>query len=248
MIEVSQLRKSFGTQEVLRGVNLSISRGESAVIIGGSGCGKSVLLRHIIGLIQPDSGDVRIEGESIVNLNERELIKVRRKFGMLFQSAALFDSLTVAENVGFLLDREEIISREAIRRTVAEALELVDLGGTENKKPAELSGGMRKRVGLARAIIYKPEIIVYDEPTTGLDPVVSDSIDQLVIKMRDQLNCTTIVVTHDTRSMRRVGNHVMMLHHGLIHANGKPDEIFKSTDPIVHKFVNGIADPKDLEF
>ncbi|MAZ12646.1 MAG: ABC transporter ATP-binding protein [Limisphaerales bacterium] len=248
MIEVSQLRKSFGTQEVLRGVNLSISRGESAVIIGGSGCGKSVLLRHIIGLIQPDSGDVRIEGESIVNLSERELIKVRRKFGMLFQSAALFDSLTVAENVGFLLDREEIMSREAIRKTVAEALELVDLGGTENKKPAELSGGMRKRVGLARAIIYKPEIIVYDEPTTGLDPVVSDSIDQLVIKMRDQLNCTTIVVTHDTRSMRRVGNHVMMLHHGLIHANGKPNEIFKSTDPIVHKFVNGIADPKDLEF
>ena len=248
MIEVSQLRKNFGTQEVLRGVNLSISRGESAVIIGGSGCGKSVLLRHIIGLIQPDSGDVRIEGESIVNLSERELIKVRRKFGMLFQSAALFDSLTVAENVGFLLDREEIMSREAIRKTVAEALELVDLGGTENKKPAELSGGMRKRVGLARAIIYKPEIIVYDEPTTGLDPVVSDSIDQLVIKMRDQLNCTTIVVTHDTRSMRRVGNHVMMLHHGLIHANGKPNEIFKSTDPIVHKFVNGIADPKDLEF
>tara|TARA_B100000475_G_C14915946_1_gene281036 strand:+ start:27 stop:773 length:747 start_codon:yes stop_codon:yes gene_type:complete len=248
LIEVSQLRKSFGTQEVLRGVNLSISRGESAVIIGGSGCGKSVLLRHIIGLIQPDSGDVRIEGESIVNLSERELIKVRRKFGMLFQSAALFDSLTVAENVGFLLDREEIMSREAIRKTVAEALELVDLGGTENKKPAELSGGMRKRVGLARAIIYKPEIIVYDEPTTGLDPVVSDSIDQLVIKMRDQLNCTTIVVTHDTRSMRRVGNHVMMLHHGLIHANGKPNEIFKSTDPIVHKFVNGIADPKDLEF
>ena len=248
MIEVSQLRKSFGTQEVLRGVNLAISRGESAVIIGGSGCGKSVLLRHIIGLIQPDSGDVRIEGESIVNLSERELIKVRRKFGMLFQSAALFDSLTVAENVGFLLDREETMSREAIRKTVAEALELVDLGGTENKKPAELSGGMRKRVGLARAIIYKPEIIVYDEPTTGLDPVVSDSIDQLVIKMRDQLNCTTIVVTHDTRSMRRVGNHVMMLHHGLIHANGKPNEIFKSTDPIVHKFVNGIADPKDLEF
>ena len=248
MIEVSQLRKSFGTQEVLRGVNLSISRGESAVIIGGSGCGKSVLLRHIIGLIQPDSGDVKIEGESIVNLSERELIKVRRKFGMLFQSAALFDSLTVAENVGFLLDREETMSREAIRKTVAEALDLVDLGGTENKKPAELSGGMRKRVGLARAIIYKPEIIVYDEPTTGLDPVVSDSIDQLVIKMRDQLNCTTIVVTHDTRSMRRVGNYVMMLHHGLIHANGKPEEIFKSTDPIVHKFVNGIADPKDLEF
>ncbi len=248
MIEVRQLRKSFGTQEVLSGVNLSISKGESAVIIGGSGCGKSVLLRHIIGLIQPDSGDVIIEGKSIVDLNERQLIKIRRKFGMLFQGAALFDSLTVEENVGFLLDREQKMTREQIRKTVAEALELVDLGGTQNKKPAELSGGMRKRVGLARAIVYKPEIIVYDEPTTGLDPVVSDSIDQLVIKMRDQLKCTTIVVTHDTRSMRRVGNHVMMLHHGVIHANGKPEDIFSSTDPIVHKFVNGIADPKDLEF
>ena len=248
MIEVSQLRKSYGTQEVLAGVNLSIDRGESAVIIGGSGCGKSVLLRHIIGLIQPDSGDVKINGESIVELNERQLIKVRRKFGMLFQGAALFDSLTVEENVGFLLDREQTLSRAEIKKTVPEALELVDLAGTQDKKPAELSGGMRKRVGLARAIVYKPEIIVYDEPTTGLDPVVSDSIDQLVIKMRDQLNCTSIVVTHDTRSMRRVGNHVMMLHHGVIHANGKPDEIFNSTDPIVHKFVNGIADPKDLEF
>ena len=159
MIEVSQLRKSFGAQEVLSGVNLSISRGESAVIIGGSGCGKSVLLRHIIGLIQPDSGDVRIEGESIVDLSERQLIKVRRKLGMLFQSAALFDSLTVEENVGFLLDREETMPKKEIRKTVAEALELVHLGGTQNKKPAELSGGMRKRVGLARAIVYKPEIM-----------------------------------------------------------------------------------------
>ena len=167
---------------------------------------------------------------------------------MLFQSAALFDSLTVEENVGFLLDREQTMSPEAIRKTVADALELVDLGGTQGKKPAELSGGMKKRVGLARAIVYKPEIILYDEPTTGLDPVVADSIDQLVIRMRDQLKCTTIVVTHDTRSMRRVGNRVMLLHHGEIHANGTPDEIFNSTDPIVHKFVNGIADPKDLEF
>ena len=245
MIEVSQLRKSFGQQQVLCGVNLKIDRGESVVIIGGSGCGKSVLLRHIIGLVQPDEGDVKIDGQSIADLSERELIKVRRKFGMLFQSSALFDSLTVEENVGFLLDREQTMSPEAIRETVADALELVDLGGTQGKKPAELSGGMKKRVGLARAIVYKPEIILYDEPTTGLDPVVAD---QLVIKMRDQLKCTTIVVTHDTRSMRRVGNRVMLLHHGEIHANGTPDEIFNSTDPIVHKFVNGIADPKDLEF
>ena len=248
MIEVIQLHKHFGQQHVLRGVDLRIEEGESVVIIGGSGCGKSVLLRHIIGLVIPDSGDVKINGQSIVGLPERELIKVRRKFGMLFQGAALFDSLTVEENVGFLLEREQTMSPSAIREIVAEALELVDLGGTQAKKPAELSGGMKKRVGLARAIVYKPEIILYDEPTTGLDPVVADSIDQLVVKMRDQLNCTSIVVTHDTRSMRRVGNRVMMLHNGVIHANGVPEEIFKSTDPVVHKFVNGIADPKDLEF
>ncbi len=186
MIEVSQLHKSFGQQQVLRGVNLQIDEGESVVIIGGSGCGKSVLLRHIIGLVQPDEGDVKIDGQSIADLSERELIKVRRKFGMLFQGAALFDSLTVEENVGFLLDREQTMSSAEIRGTVADALELVDLGGTQSKKPAELSGGMKKRVGLARAIVYKPEIILYDEPTTGLDPVVADSIDQLVIRMRDQ--------------------------------------------------------------
>ncbi|MED6313493.1 MAG: ABC transporter ATP-binding protein [Verrucomicrobiota bacterium] len=248
MIEVIQLHKHFGQQHVLRGVDLRIEEGESVVIIGGSGCGKSVLLRHIIGLVSSDSGDVKINGQSIVGLPERELIKVRRKFGMLFQGAALFDSLTVEENVGFLLEREQTMSPSAIREIVAEALELVDLSGTQAKKPAELSGGMKKRVGLARAIVYKPEIILYDEPTTGLDPVVADSIDQLVVKMRDQLNCTSIVVTHDTRSMRRVGNRVMMLHNGVIHANGVPEEIFKSTDPVVHKFVNGIADPKDLEF
>ena len=248
MIEVNQLHKSYGQQQVLHGVNLQIDKGESIVIIGGSGCGKSVVRRHISGLVQPDEGDVKIDGQNIADLSERELIKVRRKFGMLFQGAALFDSLTVEENVGFLLEREQTLSPAAIRETVADALELVDLGGTQAKKPAELSGGMKKRVGLARAIVYKPEIILYDEPTTGLDPVVADSIDQLVIKMRDQLNCTSIVVTPDTRSMRRVGNRVMMLHHGRIHANGTPDDIFNSNDPIVHKFVNGIADPKDLEF
>ena len=192
MIEVSKLHKSFGHQQVLRGVSLTIQEGESVVIIGGSGCGKSVLLRHIIGLVQPDEGDVKIDGQSIADLSERELIKVRRKFGMLFQSAALFDSLNVEENVGFLLDREQTMSPSEIRATVADALELVDLGGTQAKKPAELSGGMKKRVGLARAIVYKPQIILYDEPTTGLDPVVADSIDQLVIRMRDQLKCTSI--------------------------------------------------------
>ena len=154
MIEVNQLQKSFGQQQVLHGVDLQIDEGESVVIIGGSGCGKSVLPRHIIGLVQPDEGTVKIDGQSIANLSERELIKVRRKFGMLFQGSALFDSLTVEENVGFLLEREQKMSPAAIRETVADALELVDLGGTQVKKPAELSGGMKKRVGLARAIVY----------------------------------------------------------------------------------------------
>jgi phospholipid/cholesterol/gamma-HCH transport system ATP-binding protein len=176
------------------------------------------------------------------------MLKVRRKFGMLFQSAALFDSLTVAENVGFVLRQEKQLSESEIRERVAETLEMVDLPGTEEKKPAELSGGMRKRVGLARAIVYRPEIVLYDEPTTGLDPIVSDSIDQLILRVCGRLNVTSVVVTHDTRSMRRVGNRILMLVDGKVYANGTPDEIFNSTDPVVHRFVNGISDPKEHSF
>ena len=172
MIEVKNLEKSFGTQRVLNGVNLRIETGESVVIIGASGGGKSVLLKHIIGLTSPDAGEVLIDGQNIAHLNERELIQVRRKFGMLFQSAALFDSMTVEENVGFVLRREGKLSSSEVSKKVAEALDMVELSGTQNKKPAELSGGMRKRVGLARAIVYQPENLVYDEPTTGLDAIV----------------------------------------------------------------------------
>jgi phospholipid/cholesterol/gamma-HCH transport system ATP-binding protein len=247
MIETRDLRKSFGSQKVLDGISFKIEEGEAVVIIGGSGCGKSVLLKHIIGLMTPDSGDVLIDGQSIVHMNERELIKVRSKFGMLFQSAALFDSMTVEENIGFVLRKQGVPEAER-RERIAEALEMVELPGTEKKKPAELSGGMRKRVGLARAIVYKPRIVVYDEPTTGLDPIVSDAIDQLIIRVSERLQVTSIVVTHDTRSMRRVGKRILYMRNGKIYVDGKPDEIFSSKDPLVHRFVNGIADLKESNF
>ena len=242
MIEVRQLRKSFGPQLILEDMDLRIENGESAVIIGRSGGGKSVLLKHIIGLLQPDAGEVFVDGENITHMSERQLLRVRSKFGMVFQGAALFDSMTVAENVAFPLERKHQFTPGEIAKRVAGVLELVDLPGTEKKKPAELSGGMRKRVGLARAIVYEPQIVLYDEPTTGLDPIVSDSIDKLIIRVRDHLKVTSIVVTHDMRSARRVGNHVLMLHEKRIYANCTPEKLFASTDPVVRQFVDGVAD------
>ncbi|MCX6921818.1 MAG: ABC transporter ATP-binding protein, partial [Verrucomicrobia bacterium] len=228
MIEVRDLKKSFGSHSILDGVSFRIEKGESIVIIGRSGGGKSVLLKHLIGLLKPDAGQVLIEGEDIVAMNERQLLRVRHKFGMLFQSAALFDSMTVAENVGFAFRRDRSLPEEEVRQKVAEVLEMVDLPGTEDKKPSELSGGMRKRVGLARAIIYQPQIVLYDEPTTGLDPIASDSIDQLILRVRDRLDVTTVVVTHDMRSTHRLGQRILMLHNQRIYATGTPDEIFGS--------------------
>ena len=248
MIEVRGLQKRFGAHAILDDVSFCIEKGESVVIIGRSGGGKSVLLKHLIGLLKPDAGQVLIDGEDIVPMNERELLRVRHKFGMLFQSAALFDSLTVAENVAFAFRRDRALPEAEIRRKVAEVLEVVDLPGTEDKKPSELSGGMRKRVGLARAIIYRPEIVLYDEPTTGLDPIVSDSIDQLILRVRDRLDVTTVVVTHDMRSTRRLGQRILMLHDRKIHAAGTPNEIFNSQDPVVRRFIEGVSDPKELYF
>lgn len=245
MIETRQLKKSFGTQLVLDGVDLRIESGESVAIIGRSGGGKSVLLKHLIALLQPDSGDVLINGESIVRMNERQLLRIREKFGMVFQSAALFDSMTVAENVAFPLIRKKKFTPGEIEQRVTAALEMVDLPGTQKKNPAELSGGMRKRVGLARAIIYEPQILLYDEPTTGLDPIVADSIDKLIIRVRDQLKVTSVVVTHDMRTARRVGNRVLMLHEGKIYANAAPEELFASQDPVVRQFIDGVADAKE---
>src|SRR5215831_1796064 len=248
MIEVRDLHKSFGSHPILEGVNLRIEKGESVVIIGRSGGGKSVLLKHLIGLIRPDRGEVLIDGENIVPMNERQLLRVRHKFGMLFQGAALFDSMNVAENVSFALRRDGSVPEPEIAKKVCEVLEMVDLPGTEAKNPSELSGGMRKRVGLARAIIYKPEIVLYDEPTTGLDPIVSDSIDKLIMRVRDRLDVTSVVVTHDMRSARRVGQRIMMLHGRKIYATGTPDEIFSSQDPIVRQFIDGVSNPKEITF
>ena len=243
MIEVRELKKSFGSQPILDGVSFSIEQGESLVIVGRSGGGKSVLLKHIIGLLQPDAGAVVINGEDITHLNERNLIRVRRQFGMVFQGAALFDSLSVAENVAFALRRDKKFTEQEITRKVAEALDMVELRGIEKKNPSELSGGMRKRVGLARAIVYQPQIVLYDEPTTGLDPIVSDSIDKLIIRVTECLKVTTIVVTHDMRSARRVGHRLVLLHNKKIYANGTPEDIFASTDPVVRQFIDGVADP-----
>ena len=244
MIEVRNVSKTFGTQQVLRGVSLDIQRGEAVVIIGRSGGGKSILLKHLIGLLQPDSGTVRVDGEDITAMDERNLLRVRRKYGMLFQMAALFDSLTVEENVGFVLRRQGLESEAEIRRRVAKALEMVELPGIGHKMPSELSGGMRKRVGLARAIVYRPEIVLYDEPTTGLDPIAADNIDRLIRRVWETLHVTSIAVTHDMKSARTISNRILMLHEGRIYSEGPTAEILESADPIIHRFVNGISTPQ----
>ncbi len=244
MIEVTDIWKSFGTQEVLRGTSLHIEQGEAVVIIGRSGGGKSILLKHLIGLLRPDSGSVTIDGDDLAKMTERQLLAVRRRFGMLFQMAALFDSLNVFGNVGFVLQREGGHTRGEIEKLVAEALEMVELPGIEKKMPAELSGGMRKRVGLARAIVYRPQILLYDEPTTGLDPIAGDRIDRLIRRVWEQLKITSIAVTHDMKSARTISNRILMLEEGKIYADGPTASILGSSDPVLHRFVNGIADPE----
>jgi len=243
MIQLRNVQKSFGALRVLEGVDFSIEKGQAVAIIGVSGGGKSVLLKLIIGLIAPDAGKIQIDGRNITGMNERQLLQVRRKFGMLFQGSALFDSLNVEDNVGFLLRREGRTPAAEMARRVGEVLELVGLEGTQKKMPAELSGGMRKRVGLARAVVYRPEIVLYDEPTTGLDPIAADSIDQLISRVVETFHVTSIAVTHDMRSARRISRRILMLEQGRIYADQTPDEIFKSTDPVIHRFVNGIAEP-----
>ena len=246
MIKVSGLHKSFGTQHVLQGVDMEIQTGEAAIIVGRSGGGTSVLLKHITGLIQPDQGQVFINGVDISHLEERELLKIRRDMAVMFQGAALFDSMSVGENVGFYLQREGKMTSGEIEKKVAETLELVDLNGMQHKWPSDLSGGMKKRVGLARAIIHNPSIVFYDEPTAGLDPVVSDSIDHLIRRICDIRQVTTVVITHDMRTVRTVGERVYMLVNGKIYLTATPDELFASQDPVVYKFVNGISDSEDV--
>jgi len=241
MIEIINLSKSFTRSKVLDNLNLIINSGEVIVIIGRSGCGKSVLLKHIIGLIRPDMGQVIIDGNDMTRLEEHEMDNIRLSFGMLFQGAALFDSMTVGENVGFTLREHTAASEEDIRKKVANSLELVGLKGIEKLMPAELSGGMKKRVGLARAICNSPKIILYDEPTTGLDPIMADAINDLIIDLNNKLNVTSIVVTHDMVSAFKIADRIAMLYKGKIITIGTPDEIKNTKDPTVKQFITGAA-------
>ena len=241
MIEIVDLHKSFGDNKVLDGVNLTISKGETTTIIGRSGVGKSVLLKHIIGLVKPDEGKILIDGEDITLYKNEKLVKLRQRFGMLFQGSALFDSMTVQENVGLGLREHTKLPEEEIREIVREKLRLVGLSGVENSKPAELSGGMKKRVGLARAIAMSPEYILYDEPTTGLDPIMADAINYLIIRMKNELNVTSIAVTHDIVSAYKISNRIAMIYEGKIIFVGSPEEVKNTDDPIVRQFVEGKA-------
>jgi phospholipid/cholesterol/gamma-HCH transport system ATP-binding protein len=239
MIQLIDLYKSFGDNHVLQGVNLTIERGETMVIIGGSGTGKSVILKHVIGLMKPDRGKVIVDGKNLATLKERSLDELRRKFGMLFQGAALFDSLSVWENVGFSLRQQTHLSDREVKQASVEKLAMVGLRGVEDRMPADLSGGMKKRVGLARAIAMEPEILLYDEPTTGLDPIMADAINELIVEMKHRLQVTGVAITHDMTSAYKIADRIAMLYEGKIQAVGTPDEIKNSDNPIVHQFVTG---------
>ena len=241
MIEIINLSRSFNKNKVLDNLNLIVNSGEVIVIIGRSGCGKSVLLKHIIGLIKPDIGQIIIDGNDMTRFEEYEMDKLRLSFGMLFQGAALFDSMTGGENVGFTLREHTGMSEAEIRKKVANSLELVGLKGIEDLMPSELSGGMKKRVGLARAICNSPKIILYDEPTTGLDPIMADAINDLIIDLNKKLNVTSIVVTHDMVSAYKISDRIAMLYKGKIVAIGSPDDIKNTKDPIVKQFITGAA-------
>ncbi|MEW6100794.1 MAG: ABC transporter ATP-binding protein [Candidatus Omnitrophota bacterium] len=241
MIEIIKVSKSFNNHKVLNELSLNINTGETCVIIGRSGCGKSVLLKHIVALLAPDNGKIMIDGKDLTNITPLELNSLRMKISMVFQGGALFDSMTVAENVGFgLIEHQHIKGKELLER-VEESLCLVGLCGIGNLMPAELSGGMKKRVALARAICIKPEIILYDEPTTGVDPITADSINELIVTLHDKLKVTSIVVTHDMRSAYRVADRIAMMYQGKIIAEGNPGEIQRTEHPVVYQFINGLA-------
>ena len=239
MIEIKDVYKSFGDNQVLKGVDLTINKGETAVIIGRSGCGKSVLLKLIMGLLKPDSGKILVNGDDIPSLNDNQLNKVRQKFGMLFQASALFDSMTVDENVGLGLREHTNLSEEQVKEQVKEKLKMVGLSAVEQTKPAELSGGMKKRVGLARAIAMDPEYVLFDEPTTGLDPIMADVINELIIDLRNTLSITSIAVTHDIVSAYKIADRIAMLYEGKIVFVGTPEEVKNTDNPVVRQFVEG---------
>ncbi|MFC1658216.1 ABC transporter ATP-binding protein [Candidatus Omnitrophota bacterium] len=241
MIEIQDIYKSFNNHRVLDGLSLKIETGKTTVIIGGSGCGKSVMLKHIMGLLKPDKGRLLIDGQDITSLDENKFNRLRLKMGMVFQAGALFDSLTVGDNVGFALIEHGNLPRDEIAGRVRESLSMVGLAGIENLMPAELSGGMKKRVALARAICIKPQIILYDEPTTGVDPITADIINELIKDLHDRLQVTSIAVTHDMTSAYKIADRIAMLYQGKIIACGTPEEIRNTDDPIVHQFINGLS-------
>jgi len=241
MIEIKDVHKEFGDNQVLRGVDLTINKGETMVIIGRSGCGKSVLLKLIIGLMKPDQGRILVNGDEITSLNDNQLNQLRQKFGMLFQASALFDSMTVDGNVGLGLREHTKFPEEEIKKRVKDKLKMVGLSGVEQMKPAELSGGMKKRVGLARAIAMDPEYVLYDEPTTGLDPIMGDVINELIIDLRNTLSITSIAVTHDIVSAYKIADRIAMLYEGKIIFIGTPDETKNTNHPVVRQFIEGSA-------
>jgi phospholipid/cholesterol/gamma-HCH transport system ATP-binding protein len=245
MVTVRNLHKRLGQQEVLAGVDLQVERGETCVVMGRSGCGKSVLLKHLIGLFKPTSGEVYVDDEEISALPERKLGPIRKKIGILFQSAALFDSMNVEENIAFPLREGGMRDIKAIREKVAEALEMVDLAGEQKKMPENLSGGMRKRVGLARTIVSRPACILYDEPTTGLDPIASDSINHLIRRLQKRLQVTSVVVTHDMKTAFHTADHIAFLHEGRIYFHGTVDQMKHSTDDVLQDFIQGRSGETD---
>src|SRR5947208_411051 len=242
MIQVHGLAKSIGQQEILRGVDLTVAKGETLVIIGRSGGGKTVLLKHLIGLMTPDAGEIWIDGENIIGLTERKLAPIRLKVGILFQGGALFDSMTVQENIAFPLEEAGEHDPKKIAERVREILEVIELQGEEEKMPVNLSGGMKKRVGLARSIIRRPSCVLYDEPTAGLDPVVSDSINRLIRRLQKRFGVTSIVVTHDMKNAFHVADRVAYLHEGRIYFHGTPRELEQTDNAVIQDFLLGRSD------
>jgi phospholipid/cholesterol/gamma-HCH transport system ATP-binding protein len=238
-IELRDLHKSFGPKKVLQGFTLNIQEGETLSIIGGSGAGKSVTLKHILGLIAPDQGEVWVDGQNVNQLEREQLYELRRKVGYVFQFAALFDSMTIADNVAMGLRRIHGMAEAQIQERVSECLRRVDLTGVENLYPNQISGGMQKRVGFARAIATQPRYLLYDEPTTGLDPVTVTVIDRLIMRMADELGVTGVVITHDMESAYRISDRIAMLHGGRVRTAGTPEEIRSSQDPVVKGFIEG---------
>jgi phospholipid/cholesterol/gamma-HCH transport system ATP-binding protein len=239
MIAVRSLAKKIGAQEILRGVDLQIATGETLAIIGRSGGGKSVLLKHLVGLMAPDAGEIWIDGQNIMGMNERQLGAIRKKVGILFQSGALFDSMTVEENIAFPLREAGERDPKVLHAKVEEILEVIEMEGQQDKMPESLSGGMKKRVGLARSIIRRPSCVLYDEPTSGLDPVVADSINRLIRRLQRRLGVTSVVVTHDMKSAFDVANYIAYLHEGRIYFHGTPVQLQQAQDPVLQDFLLG---------